>query len=97
MSDVFCLHREMGCTRSEFMAWLPGATRRAPFRIEGEIVTVITHGGHVRISLEQKAPRRIALIALPVLGVTFCFLGLDELARADFLAHFDLYTRRGGG
>ena len=36
-------------------------------------------------------------IALPVLGVTFCFRGLDELARDDFLAYFDLYTRRGGG
>ena len=36
MSDPFYLHREMGCTRAEFMAWLPGATRQAPFQIEGE-------------------------------------------------------------
>ena len=97
MSDVFHLHRDMGCTRAEFISWLPGATRQAPFQIDGEVVTVMTHGGRVQISLEEKPPRRIALIALPVLGVTFCFRGLDELTRDDFLAHFDLYTRRGGG
>lgn len=97
MPDVFNVHREMGCTRAEFMSWVPGATRQAPFQIDGEIVTVTTHGGRVQIFLEERRPRRIALIALPVLGVTFCFRGLDEAARDDFLAHFDLYTRRGGG
>ena len=97
MSDVFHLHRDMGCTRAEFISWLPGATRQAPFQIDGEVVTVMTHGGRVQISLEEKAPRHVGLIALPVLGVTFCFRGLDELTRDDFLAHFDLYTRRGGG
>lgn len=97
MSDVFRLHRDMGCTRAEFIDWVPGAIRQAPFQIDGDLVTVTTHGGRVQICLEEKQPRCIALIALPVLGVTFCFRGLDEPARNDFLAHFDLYTRRGGG
>jgi hypothetical protein len=87
----------MGCTRAEFMGWLPGATRQASFRVDGDKVTVITHGGQVQISLEEKPLRRMGLVALPVLGITFCFCGLDELARDDFLAYFDLYTRRGGG
>jgi len=51
----------------------------------------------VQISLEDKPPRRLGLFALPVLGVTFSFHGLDKLTGGDFLAHFDLYTRRGGG
>jgi hypothetical protein len=97
MSDAFRLHRDMSCTRAEFISWLPGATRQAPFQIDGDVVTVMTHGGHVQISLEEKPPRRIGLIALPVLGVTFRSRGLDQLAHDDFLAHFDLYTRRGGG
>jgi len=87
----------MGCTRAEFMGWLPGATRQASFQVDGDKVTVITHGGRVQISLEEKPLRRIGLFALPVLGITFCFRGLDEPARDDFLAYFDLYTRRGGG
>jgi hypothetical protein len=87
----------MGCTRAEFIGWLPGATRNAPLQIEGDRVTVTISGGFVQIFLDEKASRRIGLIALPVLGVTFCFRGLDKRARDDFLAYFDLCTRRGGG
>ena len=97
MRDVFEVRREMGCTRAEFIGWLPGATRHASFQINDDLVTVMTHGGRVRIFLEEKPPRRIGLFAIPVLGVTFSFLGLDKPTREDFLTHFDLYTRRGGG
>ena len=97
MSDVTQLHRDMGCTRAEFIDWVPGAIRQAPFQIDGDLVTVITHGGRVQILLEEKPPRRIGLLALPVLGVTFSFRGLDKPKLDDFLDHFDLYTRRGGG
>jgi hypothetical protein len=51
----------------------------------------------VHISLRERAPRRLALLSLPVLSVRFRFAGLDEAARQGFLAHFDAYTRRGGG
>jgi hypothetical protein len=87
----------MGCTRAEFLGWLPGATRQAPSHIVGDLVTVMTHGGVVQILLEEKPLRRMGSIALPALGVTFSFLGLDNPTRDDFLAYFDLYTRRGGG
>lgn len=97
MADAFRLHRDMACTRAELMRWLPGAVRMDPFEIDGDVVTIMTHGGRVQIALEEKPPRRIGSIALPVLAVTFCFRDLDEPARNDFLAYFDLYTRRGGG
>lgn len=87
----------MGCTRAELLQWLPGATGQAPLTIEGGIVTAAIRGGSVSISMEERAPRRLGSIALPVLGVTFRFRGLDEAARGDFLRLFDLYTRRGGG
>ena len=51
----------------------------------------------MQIDLVEKPLRRIGSFALPVLGVTFRFTGLDDAARDDFLAWFDLYTRRGGG
>ena len=97
MADAFRLNRDMACTRAEFMRWLPGAIRMASFTIDGDVVTVMTHGGRVQIAMKERPPRRIGSIALPVLDVTFCFRGLDEPARNEFLAHFDLYTRRGGG
>jgi hypothetical protein len=87
----------MGCTRGEFMSWLPGATRHAPLHIDGDTVTISTEGGEVQITLDEKPPRRAGLMRLPVLDVSFRFSGLDEPARERFLAYFDLYTRRGGG
>jgi hypothetical protein len=97
VTDTFVLDREMGCTREEFLRWLPGATRHAPARIEGGEVSLSVGGGRVEISLRERAPRRIALISLPVLAVRFRFVELDAPARDAFLAHFDAYTRRGGG
>lgn len=97
MPQPFRLQREMGCTRAEFIAWLPGATRRAACRIEGDDVMIATHGGRVQISLEERSPRQIGALTVPVLGLTFCFHDIDAPMRDDFLAYFDLHTRRGGG
>jgi len=97
VAGTFVLDREMGCTRAEFMRWLPGATRQAPSRVEGEELALSVGAGEVRISLSERPPRRIALVSLPVLAVRFRFVGLGQPEREAFLAHFDAYTRRGGG
>ncbi|MEO6351681.1 MAG: hypothetical protein ABIO19_13245 [Burkholderiaceae bacterium] len=93
--------REMGCSRSEFVRWLPGATRQAELHSsrhgEQERHRIITPGGTVVISTEAMAPRQIALMTLPVLRVIFDFVDMDAQAQADFMRYFDLYTRRGGG
>lgn len=91
------LTREMGCTRSEFERWLPGATRHAPIDSAGAMHRVQVDSGVVEIELKELALRRIAGISLPVLSVSFRFIGLDAVARDGFLAYFDFYTRRGGG
>jgi hypothetical protein len=97
VTGTFVLDREMGCTREEFMRWLPGATRHAPARIEGDELSLSVGGGRVEISLSVRPPRRIAVLSLPVLAARFHFVGLDAPAREAFLAYFDAYTRRGGG
>lgn len=95
------LVREMGCTMTEFARWLPGATRDAPLTstIDGDGLChrLAVGGGSVEIDLQPLPPRRIALLALPVLRVTFRFIDLDAAERTVFLTHFDHYTRRGGG
>jgi hypothetical protein len=96
-SGTFVVDREMGCTRADLLRWLPGATRHAPARIDGDEVTLSLEGGQVRITAREEAPRRVALLSLPVLAVRFEFAGLGRAAREDFLAYFDAYTRRGGG
>ena len=95
------LVREMGCTMTEFARWLPGATRSAPLSstVDGDGLRhrLQVDGGMVEIDLQPQPPRRIALLTLPVLRVTFRFIDLDDARRVAFLTHFDHYTRRGGG
>jgi hypothetical protein len=97
LAGALQLRRQMGCTQAEFMSLLPGATRQAPMRVEGDKVVILTGGGSVEITVEVMPVRRLGQIALPVLGVEFRFSGMDAAARRDFLEYFDLYTRRGGG
>jgi hypothetical protein len=97
VSEDVELHREMGCTRAEFLGWLPGATLHAPLAIDGDLIRVGQDAGEVRIRIRQAPERRLGLIALPVLDVRIRFVGMDAAARTRFLQHFDLYTRRGGG
>jgi hypothetical protein len=91
------LEREMGCTRAEFLRWLSPATAQAPVRADGEELVLAVGGGEVRIRLRELPLRRIALVALPVLGVRFAFTGLGPEERQAFLERFDRYTQRGGG
>ncbi len=97
MQGPFALEREMGCTREDLLRWLPEATGHAPARVEGDAVVLSVAGGEVRITTAVRPPRRMGLVSLPVLAVSFRFDGLDGAARAAFLERFDLYTRRGGG
>ena len=53
--------------------------------------------GTVTISFIQAPPRKIAAVSIPVLMVGFQFLRIDANARREFMAYFDLYTKRGGG
>ncbi len=92
-----CLRRQMTCTRAEFMSWLPGATRNAPARVDGDTVTIPVGSGCVEITLEEAAPRRAGQMRLPTLDIRMRFTGMDEATRESFIAYFDLYTRRGGG
>lgn len=87
----------MGCTRAEFLRWLPGATRHAPMQLQADKAVVKIGEATVEISFTPAPPRKIALVSLPVLKVVFRFSGAETGAYRDFMAYFDLYTKRGGG
>lgn len=91
------LRREMGCTRDDFIRWLPGATRDPTLRVDANQVFVRTGGGVIEISFAEGPARTTGLVSIPVLNVTFRFPGVDDASRRDFMAYFDLYTKRGGG
>ena len=96
-ADEFALQREMGCTREEFVRWLPGATRHARMQIDADKAVVHAGEARVEISFTQAPPRKIGLVSIPVLKVSFRFSGAGASAYREFMAYFDLYTKRGGG
>ena len=89
--------RDMGCTETEWLGWLPAAMgdwswQRAQASVEASI-----GAGSLSLRWQVMPPRAIALMRMPVLRVNFVFQGLDADARYTFMKRFDLYMMRGGG
>lgn len=53
--------------------------------------------GQLNLRWQEAPPRRIALMRIPRLLVSFQFEGLDDGQRYTFMRRFDLYMQRGGG
>lgn len=90
----------MGCTKDEFIAWLPAASNFRSFQIDVSGSTTFIHFSLDAFSIEltSKESRKIALLEIPVLEVVFKFekTWTTELIN-QFMARFKQYTQRGGG
>ena len=87
----------MGCTEAELRGWLPAASGARPIQWCAGGVEIALDGGSVSITWRTGEPRRIALIVLPRLHVSFEARNVDEAAWQRFMRYFDLHTQRGGG
>lgn len=92
-----CFEREMGCTEVEWLGWLPGAVAQATLRLLPGRAEVDLGAGCLHLRWRPLPPRRIALVQLPRLSVSFRFEGVEPAQRQAFMRHFDLYMQRGGG
>jgi hypothetical protein len=89
--------REMGCTEAELLRWLPGAVGPHGLGVSERAARVTIGLGRLDLRWSVLPERRIALMRMPRLQVSFAFDNLDEATRGSFMRHFDLYTQRGGG
>lgn len=99
--------REMGCTPAEWHGWLPQAMGESEWQVSGDAMGWVTAtfktmfpdaaGAALRIDWQPMEPRRIALIVMPRMQVSFAFSGLSDAQRYQFMKRFDLYMQRGGG
>jgi hypothetical protein len=90
----------MGCTKDEFIAWLPAASNFRNFQIDEDDSTTTIHfpSDAFLIELTPKESRKIALLEIPVLEVLFKFEKTWSTELIDqFMARFKQYTQRGGG
>jgi hypothetical protein len=90
--------REHGVTESDWLATLRGAVADHPLRLcAGEAEVDIGSNGHLLLRWQVLPPRRIALVQMPRLQVSYRFSGLNAAEQAAFLRYFDLFMQRGGG
>jgi hypothetical protein len=89
--------REMGCTITEWLGWLPEAMGNVPWQQQDGQASAQLPTGSLSITWHAGEPRRIALFKIPRLHVSFRFEGLDDAQRYAFMKRFDLYMQRGGG
>jgi hypothetical protein len=89
--------RDVGCSATEWVAWMPRAIGGHSWQRDGDRITVQIGQGQLVMSWEALPERRIALLRLQRLKVVFEFLGLDEAQRLAFMRPFDLSIQRGGG
>lgn len=89
--------RDMGCTESEWLGWLPAAMGDVPWQRQGSCISARLHSGLLSIAWRVEGPRVIALMRIPRLWVRFEFECVTDDERHRFMKRFDLYMQRGGG
>jgi hypothetical protein len=85
----------MALTRDEFLRLLPVAVDHAAYRVMANVIS--DSGGEWRITLEMKPELRIALLVMPVLGVTLEITNATSEKAKRFIERFLLGYQRAGG
>lgn len=94
--EVF--EREHGCTLDDWLRTLPGATGTHALALLRQGAAHVQIGtGQLHLVWRELPLRRIALVRLPRLAVSYRFEGVGDTSRAEFMRYFDLYMQRGGG
>ena len=89
--------RETGSTEADWLQALPRACGAHALEMGGRAATVQIGAGQLHLAWKTLPSRRIALLQLPRLAVSYRFEAVDEAARLRFMRHFDLNMLRGGG
>ena len=90
--------KNMGITYSDFYRLLPRAMGEHSYTVTNKTVNVdIATGGKLTLNLGEQQERRIALMCIPYVIVSFDFDAVADDQKEAFMQHFDLHFQRGGG
>jgi hypothetical protein len=91
--------REHGFTAAQWLDGLRGAVGAHALEVaaDGGSARVQIDGGTLELHWAALPPRRIALMQMPRLAVSYRFRGVASQARVAFMRYFDLFMQRGGG
>ncbi|HEX5675918.1 MAG TPA: hypothetical protein VFX83_11075 [Azonexus sp.] len=90
--------REQTVSEADWLRCLPGAVRGHALALPAPGCALVGIGaGTLELAWTMLPPRRLGLLQLQRMAVSYRFVGVDGAARSDFMRYFDLYTQRGGG
>ena len=89
--------KEMGFTHADFYRDIERVLGHVGYEKSETGVVSLDGDKRLQIDLSEQTQRKIALITLPVVHVTFTFDGHDEDDIKDFFDVYDRVFRRGGG
>ena len=97
VSESIQFSRDMGITHADFFRLLPKAVNGRTYSVEQNKVNIVEAERQVVLSLSPQGERVIASLRLPTTRVDFAFSNYSKAEVDRFMAHFELYFRRGGG
>ena len=91
--------REHGFTATQWLDGLRSAVGAHALEVAADAsrARVRIAAGMLDLQWTALPPRRIALLQMPRLSVSYRFRDVTQLQRAQFMRHFDLVMQRGGG
>lgn len=90
--------REQSVSEADWLRCLPGAVREHALALPSPGRAVVGIGkGTLELGWTMLPPRRLGILQLPRMAVSYRFGDVDAAARNEFMRYFDLYTQRGGG
>ena len=89
--------KDMGITHADFFRMLPNAVGDRNCQIRKDGATLIRGKERILISMGPEQERRIAMIRLPHVMVSFSFEAMTAEQVQAFIKRFDRAFQRGGG
>ncbi len=74
--------RTMGCSQADLLRWLPDALAGASIKVDEELRLCLARWdwGHLQLGWEILQDRKIALLSIPSMKVSFTYFGATAVA-----------------
>lgn len=89
----------MGCSQVDLLRWLPDALAGTSTKVDEQqrLCLASCDWGHLQLGWEIFQDRKIALLSIPSMQMSFKYSGAASEQQFQIQRKFDLYTQRGGG
>jgi hypothetical protein len=98
VDEAHQFQRDTAGTEADWLRWLPGAVGHHRLNFPGPGWAQVEIGtGQLTLQWQALPARRIGLVELPRMQVSYRFDRVSPREQAEFLRYFDLWMQRGGG